>query len=714
MAYKNTEGNSSIVNQMGTWRYFNSSLEKLGTYKPATISVNPTVKPPQQEVDWAAAAWGAAKGAMGLFQARRQVSYKKADEYLRTHSVQEYKQAMLQGNIPFQDDPLAMQRLRYDHGKLMSQLAHQEFQAKIDKGEYVGLQPQELDAKYFEFFREQTADVNSAFGYDTDDYWFQQGLYESTPKARLDAGLKNMAVTNKWQTQKGFVLDTSKFTAIAASSQTTTPQIIDSFSQILQNPKYAHYSPEQQTKLILSGLKSISGRADGPAILAQLQENDVPIGGTYVKLKDLVGQVGWKDLQIQAQDSAWKSSALQFVDDRRNIDNYVSQGDYRSLRAMLQEQLALNGNNYTSRAKYLESAQGKAINQAVLIQHRNEVRIAKEQQQLIKDSNSQLFIQSLKNGAITQDYRLADISTTDIQKKYVGMVKSGVLSLDDQMAIAANHTGGYNPARSVFKQISGMAMRDFDSMVAAMQNNPKEAMRQLPKNLQQVVTLYQKYGAPMFDNVFSQMSAHDKQIVKILSDLSSTGGTYTDVVRSCAQIRQMSKTQQGRDQLARVRDNLVKVLDLPDATGDFFDQVVDTSSGYAKDTLYGMTTAYMRAGKSMQDALEASRQKFQQNHVGIVGTAVPMTFFAIPNTQYSQVAQYVQKTLEDKMKTVQGAQVYYDSRLKKICLTDINNRLQYSIDTNTLSSQYKKYVLQEAKKTPTSLYNKIATLWKPN
>lgn len=712
MAYENTEGNSSIAQQMGTWRYFNSSIEKLGTYKPAPISVNPTVKPPKEQVDWATAAWDATKLARGLFEARREVSYKKADQYLKTHSIKEYEQAMLQGNIPFQDDPLAMQRLRYDHGKLISSLAQEEFQQKIQSGQFVGLQPQQLDSKYFQFFRQQTADINKTFGYEDDDYWFNQGLYQTTPNARVKAGLKNMDVTNKWQTQKSFIVDTSKFTAIVGSQQTTSQQILGTFDQIVHNPKYAHYSPQKQVKLLQEGLKTISKRANAPGLLKSLSQKNVPIGGAQIRLKDLIGQVGWKQLQVQAYNSQWKAQADLFTNDRRIIQSYVQNGDYRSLRMMLQQQLASNGNHYTERAKYLQSAQQSAIDRSALLLYRQEVRIAKEQQQAQKTADSQLFIEALAGGGVVQNYKLKDISTTDIYRTYVAMLPN--LSVDQQIKIASNHTGGYNPARDAFKQVASSAMRDFDSMVTSMQNNPKQAMRQLPKNLQGVVTIYQKYGSPAFDNVFSQMSAHDKQIIRILSDLNSTGGTYTDVIRSCAQIRQKSKTSQGRDQLARIHDNLITQIDLRSATGAFFDQDVDTSSGYAKDALYGMTTAYMRTGKSMSDALDIAKSKFRQNHVGIVGTAVPITFFSIPNTQYSDVAKYVQKTLEEKMKSVQGAQVYYDPRLRRICLTDIDNRLQYSIDTDTLGTQYKNWVIEQAKKTPNSVYNRVVQFWSPS
>lgn len=713
MAYKNTEGNSSIAQQMGTWRYFNSSLEKLGTYKPATISVNPKVSAPKEQVDWATAALGVAKGAMGLFEARKQMSYKKADDYLKIHSIAEYQKAMAQGNIPFQDDPLAMQRLRYDHGKLVSQLVQQEFKAKVDSGQFIGLQPEQLDAKYFQFFREQTKNVHQTFGYQEDDYWFREGMYESTPKARIDANLKNMAATNKWQTDKGFVIDTSKFNAIVGSSQTTPQQIVDVFIDITSNPKYPHYSPKQQVELMLSGLKSISARSDAPEILDALSQNYVPIAGTYVSLKDLVGQTGWKTLEIEANNSAWKYKATAFTSDRQNINRLADNGDYRTLSVMLQGQLSSNNNNYTDRVKYLQSARQRAINRAQIIQRQTQAKVDAEQKARLKKSTSRMFISGLLSGQVVNDYKLVDISTTDIYRQYVSMIQSGELSIEQQMQIASNHTGGYNPARDMFQQTAQAALRDFDGMVSSMANNPKQAIRELPKNLQGVVTLYQKFGNTTFDNAFSNMSAHDKQIIRLLSDLNSTGGTYTQVIRSCAQIRQKSKTQEGRDELARLRDKVIAQLDIPSATGSFFDVDVDVSSGYAKDTLYGMATAYMRAGYNVTESVDNARKKFSQGHVGILDVAVPLTFFAIPNTEYTDVAEYAQGILQSKMKQIQGAQAYYDPRTMRLCITDIDNRLKYSMTTDQLNKEYKNHVLEKAKETPTSIYNRIVDFWMP-
>ena len=175
MAYKNTEGNSSIANQMGTWRYFNSSLQKLGTYKPAPVSINPKgVTTSKEQVDWADAAWKAANGALGLFEVRKQASYAKADKYLRDHSIEQYRKAMAQGSIPFQDDPLAMQRLKYNHGKIVFQLAQQDFLSKVQRGDYINLEPQEVDAKHYQYIRSSMQEVKDSFPMfnPEDDYWF--------------------------------------------------------------------------------------------------------------------------------------------------------------------------------------------------------------------------------------------------------------------------------------------------------------------------------------------------------------------------------------------------------------------------------------------------------------------------------------------------------------------------------------------------------------
>ena len=94
MPYKNSDGNSSIANEWGQWRYFNSALKKLGNSTPAPVSITPKSPVVEKEINWMNVAGDVIKGAMGVFEARRDLSYSIADDYMKKHSLKEYQQAM--------------------------------------------------------------------------------------------------------------------------------------------------------------------------------------------------------------------------------------------------------------------------------------------------------------------------------------------------------------------------------------------------------------------------------------------------------------------------------------------------------------------------------------------------------------------------------------------------------------------------------------------
>ena len=122
-SYQNSAGNKGVSTEYGQWRYFNSSIKRLGEYSNARLNTRVLDYVPKQELDWMKTITGAARGALGLFEMRRQYSYKKADDWLSKHSLKEYHQLMKDGNVPFQDDPLAMQRLKFRHGEILADIA---------------------------------------------------------------------------------------------------------------------------------------------------------------------------------------------------------------------------------------------------------------------------------------------------------------------------------------------------------------------------------------------------------------------------------------------------------------------------------------------------------------------------------------------------------------------------------------------------------------
>lgn len=470
MAYKNTEGNSSIANQMGTWRYFNSSLEKLGTYKPATISVSPSVKPPQQEVDWADAAWGAAKGAMGLFQARRQASYKKADDYLKTHSIDEYRQAMAKGAIPFQDDPLAMQRLKYNHGKIVFQLSEQDFLAKVERGDFIGLQPEQVDAKHFEHSRAALQEVKNSFAMfnPDDDYWFNQGFYSDSPKTRVNAVLKNTQVANDALVKQTLVQAKAKVQSLINSG--ATPQqllgAVDQYRVSLGN-RLSIQQADDLTKWIVDSAANSRG---GVASLQALR--GYKILGADVTFQEYLGKDTYDAYLIKANSYQRRSNATDTYLLQDKIQGFVSTGQSQKIRAMRDDAVRKTGNVITPQVEYLNGAYLRALN----VQSNKNGQLLKQEAKKAQSTFYSAWFNDViqnKQGTPTQQYvrktfcpNLTDLERKVIQQQYV----QGTLLGDDvekkrQLLNALSSKSAPYQARSVVADFLKDQWQDLNNAV---------------------------------------------------------------------------------------------------------------------------------------------------------------------------------------------------------------------------------------------------------
>ena len=364
MAYKNTEGNSSIANQMGTWRYFNSSLQKLGTYKPAPVSINPKgVTTSKEQVDWADAAWKAANGALGLFEVRKQASYAKADKYLRDHSIEQYRKAMAQGSIPFQDDPLAMQRLKYNHGKIVFQLAQQDFLSKVQRGDYINLEPQEVDAKHYQYIRSSMQEVKDSFPMfnPEDDYWFNQGFYSQSPKTRLSAVLKNTQVTNDALVKESIIQTKARIKGLV-NSGATPDQVLGAIDQAkvqLGN----RMSIEQTSDFVKDILNTAGQSQNGVQVLNALRNYKIP--GADVTFEDYIGKDSYDAAIIKANSFKLRSNAAQTYLTQDKVESLVSNGDQVSIKALRDAAVVKSGNRITPQVQYLNQAylRARRINQ---------------------------------------------------------------------------------------------------------------------------------------------------------------------------------------------------------------------------------------------------------------------------------------------------------------------------------------------------------------
>ena len=113
MAYKNSAGTSSAKQEFYNWSYFSQGMAKLGEAKGVQVNIKDRLKPPQEEVDWLSTVAEGFKKIGTVADAYKEKAFKQADEYLRTHSLEEYQNDVKNNNIPFQYDPVSMSRLKY-------------------------------------------------------------------------------------------------------------------------------------------------------------------------------------------------------------------------------------------------------------------------------------------------------------------------------------------------------------------------------------------------------------------------------------------------------------------------------------------------------------------------------------------------------------------------------------------------------------------------
>lgn len=358
MVYKNSSGSTSIVNDWGQWRYFNSALKKLGESNPAKVSITPKEPVVESEVNWMNVAGDVLNGAMGLFEKRRDLSYSLADDYLKTHSIEEYRKAMKEGSIPFQDDPIAMQRLKYDHGKLVFQMSEQDFTERVNKGEFVGLEPEQVDAIHYEHSKKSMNEVSDVFGYaDGNDYWFNEGFFADSENGRIKSLLRNSEVTNDTLIRQRLNNDIAKTIALINSGQLTPDSLNNIIMSTYEELKY-RYTPEDLATYANVTLKAIGESPMGDKLLEVVSNSKIP--GSDITFREYVGSGGIDTIKKTSQNLRHNMDAKARYEFMSEADSLAENGDVLSLNTKLQRELSENGNTKTERTEYLYRALNKA------------------------------------------------------------------------------------------------------------------------------------------------------------------------------------------------------------------------------------------------------------------------------------------------------------------------------------------------------------------
>ena len=623
MAYENTAGTSSVNNAYGLWRQFNSGLAKVGTYKGANINLSTKVAVPE-ETDWAKSLGNAFEGifrATDVYLKKRdEERNKEVDKYLQQHSLEDYQRDIKANAVPFQDDPIAMARLKYLHGKMSYSIAKQQFeQEAINNNSLKGLSAEEIDAKAFQYFKESSKDMLEAFGYDDNDEYFRKGFYETSPEGRVEFVIKAKAVEHNEKLQEDALAETANFLAMVQAPNVTAGGIKKVFREI-DDTVGVHYTPEQKSRLYQQVLDAVSNHPNGANLIDGIKDF-APQGFGGSTIRQVLGDIGWNKIVNKARLTAWTNDAQTWSDDVLSVTELIKEGDDTSLMDLADKEREASKGVLTDRYKFLIDAVKKAKEQKeVLIRADNRAteKAMKDQQDFI---NAVGFIKSTATGANAVPSAFGNPSTNALEEATVYLFTpnadgEAILSDDQKYTYAASTSFGIsNPAKDYYRRMGNDVVSSLNNDIQKLAlGGVSAAITNPPRNLNEVLKVARTVP-DKFDLIFDGLSEENRGKLFTIANTMAQGVTYEQVVSSFA----MRKKARSDSHLS---------WEITKAERQIFDLVGGSPKmdGYAKESLTTRALAYMDLGKDPGDAVDQAMKDFKTQHTEFLDTYIPNGF----------------------------------------------------------------------------------------
>lgn len=622
MAYKNSDGNSSIANQWGQWRYFNSALDKLGTAKPATISINENNVTIPEADNWLECFKDVARAVKGGFEAKKKLSYKLADDYLKSHSLEQYREEMTKGLVPFQDDPLAMARLKESHGQMLFQYITEDFQRRVDTNEFKGKAPEEVDAEFFKFMRENVSDVAKQFGYSSEDVFFNRGVFANSPAERIKMMTRQKEVEHKFKVQDMFITESAKIHAIIQNGGNAEALVGALREMDLTVGRFL--DPEHQSKLWTSVISSLENSPEGFFTLQQLADSkDLPFANG-ITLREYLGEDGYKTSLIKAYNHRYQRDTKAYLDYQNGLSNLADSGELSVLEAIRNSELEANGNILTNRVKDIEKAVDRAREVQRSALRATAVKAQNEQKALIKQNLAKKFLKDASLGKELKSSDSSDLSSDDLTVAFDSMIESSELTTEGALGIAKNSSVPFrdNPARRYFKDKAEAASEKLTGITADYLNSgmkPETIPKEPPEEITQMIELYRTDPQSFLYATGSTKGFTESIHGAII--LMEGGRSWEDVVKRTAGFEKLKADSRGRAKIEGLR---IKVNAGVTEISKVIDAKIDQTG---KDFIYNMACRFVGSGESPSRAIELAKDVYRNQYVTLLGTSVPARVF---------------------------------------------------------------------------------------
>lgn len=649
---------SSARNAYGQWQSFSLGLGKLSGYTPDTKKKIVGVPylgevGAESENSWYKVATGTIQGLTGLYDEYNKQMETEVDKYLKSHSKEDYINHIKSKGLPFQNDPIAMNIFKAKYANVFSGMVSNEFQGKIDNGDFQGKTEAEIDAEYFRFTQEKLRELSESTGGEFGGTTFNKAFYADSPQKRLLAMKAQQTREQNIKVSKDMMANTALIqTGLDEGSINSAESFEKALGEVANTTGY-HYTPEQWKKFVDGSLDLIANSPNGIEILKGLK------GKPYFGLNGLKYDNNVIETKIaQAAKLDADRNAEEHYAFERNLAGLVIKGDMGALDALAQQNKEQYGN--------VPNPKGDMINKA-----RIDCMKALEKERLKSTAEEKATLDYIAKIPIMDDYFdraskgevfsanakiFNQFSETQLAQRLQQRLAEGTMTDEQLLAIASNpsvsQAGNKNPCAVFISSRCTDAIKDIKGYISG---DVKELpdVNKLPESYAQLQNWYRMN--PNILNVVQKYSNNgDVQIAQALLMSVNTGTplvTTLNRMRAVKALKDDTKaTRSQYDLMRKLNDKVASVVGNPN---DNYSLNLLRSTG---------ALAIVQGGASASDALYQAQVALTQSHTVVGRAYVPNTFLNVNgDTNVGVTAQELFKDITTQYPKY-GAIEYYPNQ----------------------------------------------------
>lgn len=269
-----------------------------------------------------------AEGYDAYDKKQQQKADERSNEIIRKLTPEQRREAIKNGTLLYQDDPYAMEQLRFKTGRNVAFLIDDEVSQKVKNGEF--RTREEMEKYRHERLQEGAKSYAEEFGLNPEDEVFQRGFNNDITERNISLYGQHDNFLSE-QAQKGAIVASK----VELSGVLNDPQVLarpesgEFFEKYINNGLTTGAIPSdaQAQQVIIGSLNDVIQKPGSTAFLQSLQDRKVTLNGTTTTYKELMGEEQWNALMVKAQHTQFQNDAKLTEGFRMGISSALNQDD---------------------------------------------------------------------------------------------------------------------------------------------------------------------------------------------------------------------------------------------------------------------------------------------------------------------------------------------------------------------------------------------------